>query len=104
MCQWHQLIRLYVCRKFCQSISKGFRVTDPNSRDDARVVANVDACMKLELTNGWKTVLCSDRPAKIAATQIFFSLFPIFYFFFGVSAHSDRMPKTDIKGVVGLSK
>ena len=34
----------------------------------------------------------------------FFSLFPIFYFFFRVSAHSDHTPKTDIKGGVGLPK
>ena len=33
---------LYICIKFCQSNSKGFWVTDPNRRVDARVVANVD--------------------------------------------------------------
>ena len=33
---------LYICTKFCQSISYDFRVTDLNSRVDARVVANVD--------------------------------------------------------------
>ena len=33
---------LYICTKFCQSISKGFRVTDLNIRIDARVAANVD--------------------------------------------------------------
>ena len=33
---------LYICTKFCKSISKGFRVTDPDGRVDARVVANVD--------------------------------------------------------------
>ena len=33
---------LYICTKFCQSISKVFIVTDPNSRVDTRVVANVD--------------------------------------------------------------
>ena len=38
----HRLIMLYICTKFCQSISKGFRVTDPDKRVDARVVANVD--------------------------------------------------------------
>ena len=32
----------YICTKFCRSSSKGFRVTDLNSRVDARVVANVD--------------------------------------------------------------
>ena len=36
------LIVFYICTKFCQSISLGFRVTDLNSRVDARVVANVD--------------------------------------------------------------
>ena len=41
---------LYICTKFCQSISKGFRVTDPNSRVKARVVANV----KNGRTNGQK--------------------------------------------------
>ena len=38
----HCLIILYICTKFCQSISKGFRVTGPDSRIDARVVTNVD--------------------------------------------------------------
>ena len=33
---------LYICIKFCQSNSLGFRVRDLNSRDDSRVVANVD--------------------------------------------------------------
>ena len=32
----------YICSKFCQSISYGFRVRDLNSRVDARVVAKVD--------------------------------------------------------------
>ena len=36
---------LYICTKFCESISKGFRVTDLNIRVKARVVANVDAQM-----------------------------------------------------------
>ena len=40
---------LYIYTKFCQTISKGFRVTDPNTRVDARVVANVDV-----RTKGWK--------------------------------------------------
>ena len=39
----HCLIMLYT--KFSQSISNGFRVTDLNSRVDARVVANVDSQM-----------------------------------------------------------
>ena len=39
---------LYICTKFCQSISKGFRVMDLNSRVDARVVANGE-----ERTYGW---------------------------------------------------
>ena len=30
---------LYICTKFCESISKDFRVTDPKSRVAARVVA-----------------------------------------------------------------
>ena len=34
---------LYICTKFCESISKGFTVTDLNSRVNARVVTNVDA-------------------------------------------------------------
>ena len=34
---------LYTCTKFCESISKGFRITDLNSRVNARVVATVDA-------------------------------------------------------------
>ena len=38
----HRLVILDMCAKCCQSISKGFRVTDLNSRGDARVVANVD--------------------------------------------------------------
>ena len=33
------LMMLYICTKFCESISKGFRVIDFNSR----VVAKVDA-------------------------------------------------------------
>ena len=33
---------LYICIYFSQSNSLGFRVTDLNSRDDSRVVANVD--------------------------------------------------------------
>ena len=36
------LIKLYISAKFCESISKGLRVTDLNSRVDARVVANID--------------------------------------------------------------
>ena len=30
---------LYICIKFCQRISKGFRVTDFDSRVDAKMVA-----------------------------------------------------------------
>ena len=33
----HRLIMLNICNKFCQSMSKDFRVTDLNSRVDARV-------------------------------------------------------------------
>ena len=39
------LMMLYICTKFCENISKGFRVTDLNIRVNARVVANVDAHM-----------------------------------------------------------
>ena len=38
----HPLMMLYICTKFGASISKGFRVTDLNSRVNIRVVANVD--------------------------------------------------------------
>ena len=38
----HRLIILDTCATCCQSISKGFTVTDLNSRVDARVVASVD--------------------------------------------------------------
>ena len=37
---------LYICTKFCQSISKSFGVTDTNSRDDTKVVINVDRKMQ----------------------------------------------------------
>ena len=30
---------LYICTKLCESTSMGFRVTHPNNRVDARVVA-----------------------------------------------------------------
>ena len=32
---------LYICTKFCQSISQGFRVTGLNSRVDVRVVTEI---------------------------------------------------------------
>ena len=35
------LIMLYICTKFCK-VSQGFRVTDLNTRVDAKVFANVD--------------------------------------------------------------
>ena len=35
----HTLKMLDICIRFCESISKGFSVTDWNSRIDARVVA-----------------------------------------------------------------
>ena len=38
----HPLMLLYICKKVCESISKGFRETDLNSRVNARVVTNVD--------------------------------------------------------------
>ena len=50
----HCLIMLYTCTKFGQSISKGFRDTDLDSRVDARVVANVDRHMDGHM-NGRKT-------------------------------------------------
>ena len=37
------LMMLYICTKFCESISNGFRVTDLNSRVNTMVAANVDA-------------------------------------------------------------
>ena len=45
---------LYMCTKFQENISKGFRETDLNTRVDARVVANVDGRTN-ERTNGRKT-------------------------------------------------
>ena len=39
----HHLMMLYICTKFCESISKDFRVIDLISRVNARVVANVNA-------------------------------------------------------------
>ena len=36
------LIMLYICMKFSESTSDGFRMTNPNRRVDASVVANVD--------------------------------------------------------------
>ena len=45
---------LHICTKFCQTISNGLRATDPNTRVDARVVANVD---------GWTDVRTKGRKA-----------------------------------------
>ena len=45
---------LYICTKFCQSISKCFMDTDLDRRVDPRVVANVDGWMG-GCMNGWKT-------------------------------------------------
>ena len=63
---------LYICAKFCQSISYGFRVTDLNSRVNARVVTNVDGQTDAQTdvcTNGQKTgSLYSARP-KADATK-----------------------------------
>ena len=36
------MIMLYTCTEFSQGFSKVFKVTDPNSKVDARVVAIVD--------------------------------------------------------------
>ena len=44
----------YICTKFCQSISKDFRATDPKSRVGAKVVANVDGRTYVRI-NGRKT-------------------------------------------------
>ena len=44
---------LYICTKFCESISKGFRVTDLNSSVNAKVVANVDARQLDIQTHAW---------------------------------------------------
>ena len=33
---------VYICLKFCQSISKDFRVIDPDIRVDARLASTVD--------------------------------------------------------------
>ena len=33
---------LYICTKFCQSISKGYKVIDPDIRVGARVISTVD--------------------------------------------------------------
>ena len=38
----HHLIMFYICTKFCLSNPKDFWGTEPNSRVNARVVANVD--------------------------------------------------------------
>ena len=51
----HPLMMLYICTKFCESISKGFSVTDLSSRVNARVVANVDARWKDTRRNRQKT-------------------------------------------------
>ena len=45
---------LYICTKFCQSISYSFMVMDLDSRIDAKVVANVDG-RTYGPTNGQKT-------------------------------------------------
>ena len=45
---------LYICIKFGQSISQGFRDRNPDSSVDARVVANVDGWTYGQM-NGWKT-------------------------------------------------
>ena len=39
----HPLMMLYICTKVCESISKGFGVTNLNSKVNARVVTNIDA-------------------------------------------------------------
>ena len=58
----HRLIMLYICTKFCHSITKGFRVTDLEFKVDARVVANVYGRMDIQ-TNGQKTgSLCRAMP------------------------------------------
>ena len=52
----HRLIMRYIRTKFCQSISKGFKIKDPNSQVHSRVVANVDGCMYVR-TDKWMETL-----------------------------------------------
>ena len=54
----------YICTKFCQNISKGFRVADSKSSVDARVVVNVDG-LKYGRTEGVPT---DGKPASYIAT------------------------------------
>ena len=65
----HCLIVFYICTKFCRSSSKGFRVTDLNSRVDARVVANVDGRTD-EQTNGRKSGSLYRAMPEAGATKI----------------------------------
>ena len=52
----HPLMMLYIYTKFCERISKGFRVTDLNSKVNTRVVANVTPDgWKYRRTHGQKT-------------------------------------------------
>ena len=58
----HRLIMLYICTKFCHSVTKGSRVTDLEFKVNARVVADVDGHMDIQ-TNGRKTgSLCRAIP------------------------------------------
>ena len=63
---------LYNCTKFCESISQGYRVTDPNSTADARVVANVDGWMNIRKTLSLHRALYRAMPETGAAkVQLF---------------------------------
>ena len=43
---------LYICTKFCESISKDFRVTDPKSRVAARVIAIYEGHYHIKAVGG----------------------------------------------------
>ena len=51
------------------------------------------------------SVCCAPTdPPKSPRPKFFFRYFRFFIFFWGVSTHSDRTQKTDIKGALGLPK
>ena len=65
----HCLIVFYICIKFCQSISKGFRVTDPDSRSmigwsqmltDGHTDKRMDIQMDEQMEN-WIPILQNDK-------------------------------------------
>ena len=65
------ILMLYICTKFCEIISKSFRVTDPNSKADASVVANVDNQAD-KRTHGWKTrsLYCAMPEAGVTKKEL----------------------------------